>query len=78
MSVTLTTVNRSTAKQHYSFSKTKRFPDIASLNQNVAYNSISEFDRSPDSGNGRPFHHTSQRFKYYPSPDKSGKLPSPG
>ena len=58
MTTTLTTINRSTAKQHYSFSKNARFPEMKSLNQNVAYGNRSQFDRSPDSGNGRPFYHT--------------------
>lgn len=28
-------------------------------------------------GDTRPFYHTSQRFNYYASPQKAGKLPSP-
>jgi hypothetical protein len=48
-----------------------------SLNKNVAYEIKSEFEKAGAMGGGRPFHHTSARFSYYASPEKSGKLPSP-
>jgi hypothetical protein len=47
------------------------------LNPNISYEKKSEFDKNPSGGNGRPFFHTSTRFSYYASPEKSGKLPSP-
>ena len=72
-----TSVNNSTSKQLYSFSKSERFPVHASLNNKIAYDFKSEFARSPVSGSGRPFHQTSTRFSYYASPEKGGKLPGP-
>lgn len=73
-----TSVNNSTSKQLYSFSKSERFPVHQSLNNKIAYDHKSEFNKTPlASGNGRPFHHTSTRFSYYASPEKGGKLPGP-
>lgn len=48
-----------------------------SLNSNISYGVKSEFEKPGAMGGGRPFHHTSTRFSYYASPEKSGKLPSP-
>ena len=72
-----TSINNSTSKQLYTFSKSERFPIHKSLNKNVAYEVKSEFEKSGSHGTGRPFYHTSTRFSYYASPQKSGKLPSP-
>jgi hypothetical protein len=77
MSKVHTTINNSTSKQHYSFSKSERFPVHKSLNNKVAYETKSEFEKPAAMGTGRPFYHTSTRFSYYASPEKSGKLPSP-
>lgn len=71
----LTAVNNSTSKQLFSFSKAARFPERKSLNNNVAYDRKSEFDKPGEGGLGRPFYQTTTRFNYYASPDKSGKLP---
>ena len=59
----------------YSFSKAERFPGSKQLNHHVAYDRKSEFDKQAEGGVGRPFYQTTQRFGYYASPDKSGKLP---
>lgn len=72
-----TAINNSTSKHLYSFSKSERFPMHRSLNNNVAYETKSEFNKPGSLGNGRPFFHTSTRFSYYASPEKHGKLPSP-
>ena len=61
----------------FSFSKSDRFPHHKSLNNKVAYETRSEFDKQGEGGSGRPFFHTSTRFSYYASPGKAGKLPSP-
>jgi hypothetical protein len=52
----------------YSFSKSSRFPETKSLNNKVAYEKKSEFDKLGSGGSGRPFFHTSTRFSYYASP----------
>lgn len=72
-----TAVNNSTSKAMFSFSKSDRFPIQKTLNKTVAYNTYDLFGKNKDNGGGRPFHHTTKRFNYYGSPDKSGKLPSP-
>ena len=72
-----TAINNSTSKQLFSFSKSERFPMHKSLNNKVSYETKSEFQREGSMGNGRPFFHTSTRFSYYASPNKTGKLPSP-
>ena len=72
-----TSINNSTSKQLYSFSKSERFPMHKSLNNKISYEIKSDFNKAGAMGNGRPFHHTSTRFSYYASPEKSGKLPSP-
>jgi hypothetical protein len=72
-----TSINNSVSKQLYSFSKSDRFPVHKSLNNKISYEIKSEFNKQGAMGSGRPFHHTSTRFSYYASPDKSGKLPSP-
>ena len=38
------------------------------MNQNVAYETKSMFGENKNAGDGRPFHHTTERFKYYPKP----------
>lgn len=70
-------VNNSTSKQLYSFSKSDRFPHHKSLNNKVAYETKSDFNKNGEGGSGRPFFHTSTRFSYYASPNKQGKQPSP-
>ena len=70
-------INQSTSKQLFSFSKSERFPHHKSLNNRVAYETKSEFEKQGEGGGGRPFFHTSTRFSYYSSPNKAGKLPSP-
>lgn len=65
---THTSLNNSTSKQFYSFSKTARFPDKKSLNQNVAYNHQTVFNVKKEGGRG--FNATSQRFDYYSTPQK--------
>jgi hypothetical protein len=47
------------------------------LNNKVAYEKRSEFEKAGAGGSGRPFFHTSTRFSYYASPNKTGKLPGP-
>lgn len=47
------------------------------MNNKVAYETKSDFNKAGEGGNGRPFFHTSTRFSYYASPQKQGKLPSP-
>ena len=48
-------------------------------NHNVSYEpKKSEFDVKKQLGSGRAFYQSSQRFAYYSSPEKHGKLPSPG
>lgn len=70
-----TSLNNSTSKQFYSFSKTQRFPEKKSLNQNVSYNHKSEFN-VPKAG-GLGFNGTQRRFDYYGSAEKQKKKPSP-
>jgi hypothetical protein len=73
----LTSLNSSTSKAFYSFSKGERFPTKKTLNQNVAYEKKSEFNTPMASGGGRPFYQSSTRFDYYGSPEKQVKKPSP-
>ena len=77
MSNIQTTINTSTSKQLFSFSKSERFPKQSQLNHNVAYDRKSQFDVARDGGGSRPFFHTGQRFSYYNSPGKETKHPSP-
>ena len=73
-----TSINSSTSKQLYSFSKSERFPQRRALNNRVAYEAVSTFDQAPQGGSGRPFYQTSTRFDYYSgSGKKKGNLPSP-
>tara|TARA_B100000768_G_C11217773_1_gene349066 strand:+ start:137 stop:376 length:240 start_codon:yes stop_codon:yes gene_type:complete len=72
-----TTINNSTSKMMYSFSKSDRFPGHKTLNKEVAYNTYDLFGKNKNQGEGRPFFHTTTRFNYYASPQKTGKLPSP-
>ncbi len=73
----LTSLNNSTSKQFYSFSKGDRFPDQRLLNQKVSYQEKSEFDVQKAGGSGRPFFQTSSRFDYYRSPQFEKKQPQP-
>lgn len=73
----LTSLNSSTSKAFYSFSKGERFPTKKPLNQHVAYDKKSEFNVKTAGGNGRPFFQSSTRFDYYSSPEKAAKKPSP-
>ena len=63
-------INNSTSKQLFSFSKSERFPHHKSLNNKVAYEVKSDFNKDGEGGSGRPFFHTSTRFSYYASPQK--------
>ena len=72
-----TTINCSTSKQLFSFSKSTRFPTHKSMNGKIAYEVRSEFEKQGSGGSGRPFFHTQTRFSYYASPNKKGKLPAP-
>ena len=72
-----TAINNSSSKHNYSFSKSERFPIQKTLNKTVAYNTYDLFGKFKDDGSGRPFHHTTTRFNYYASTEKTGKLPSP-
>lgn len=73
----LTSLNSSTSKAFYSFSKGERFPSKKPLNQHVAYDKKSQFNNQVALGTGRPFFQSSQRFDYYSSPEKAKKRPSP-
>ena len=64
----LTSLNNSTSKQFYSFSKTSRFPQKKPLNEKVAYEVKTEFSSAKSGGKG--FNGTSKRFDYYGSPQK--------
>ena len=72
-----TAINNSSSKAMFAFSKSERFPRHKTLNKEIAYNTYDLFGKKKDPGEGRPFFHTTQRFNYYPSKDKAGKLPSP-
>ena len=72
-----TAINNSSSKQMFAFSKSERFPTHKTLNKEIAYNTYDLFGKKKDMGDGRPFFHTTQRFNYYPSKDKCGKLPGP-
>ena len=72
-----TAINNSSSKQMFAFSKSERFPVHKTLNKEIAYNTYDLFGKKKDPGDGRPFFHTTQRFSYYPSREKQGKLPSP-
>ena len=48
-----------------------------SLNNRVAYEVKSEFEKPMEQGSTRPFHNTSTRFSYYANPIKAITLPSP-
>ena len=52
----------------YTFSKSERFPMHRSLNNKVAYEITSEFEKPGAMGGGRPFFHTTTRFNYYATP----------
>lgn len=65
-----TAINNSVSKHLYSFSKSQRFPTKRSLNNKVAYEVTSEFQKVGSGGAGRPFFHTTTRFSYYGSPGK--------
>lgn len=43
----------------------------------MSYEWKSEFEKNREGGEPRPFYHTTVRFNYYASPNKTGKLPSP-
>ena len=75
MASKLTSLNNSTSKQNYSFSKTQRFPEKKSLNQVVAYDHKTIFNMPKSGGVG--FSGKSTRFDYYGSPEKQKKKPSP-
>lgn len=47
------------------------------LNQNVAYETKSGFNKDKQLGSGRPFYATSTRFDYYNSAKKQVKSPHP-
>lgn len=72
-----TSINTSVSKQLFSFSKSSRFPMSKTLNNRVAYEVKSEFEKPMEQGAARPFHNTSTRFNYYASPKKAETLPSP-
>jgi hypothetical protein len=71
----LTSINTSTSKQFYSFSKTTRFPVKSPLNSNVAYDHKTGFSDQKTGGKG--FSGTSTRFDYYGSPERERKKPTP-
>lgn len=70
-----TSINNSPTKAEYSFPKNSRFPKLNGLNQNVAYEAKQYFSTAKIGGGGRPFHSTSTRFNYYPSPKKHTRSP---
>ena len=51
----LTSLNNSTSKTFYSFSKQDRFPMRKSLCEKVAYDKKSDFKDAKSGGGGRPF-----------------------
>ena len=69
-------LNCSTSKQKFSFSKNRRFAKTGSLNPNISYEVKSQFSGNKRNGETN-FGSTSARFNYGASPKKHGNLPSP-